>query len=807
MNYEFYKKLVDHAIWGVIYCESQYDTKNKKQIYKITKVNPAFCEMITKSATEVIGQDILTVFNLFDFNVSNLDDFFLEKKSEKLYSKIYKNYYEVSAFSFEKGGYAFMVMPLSSDNKKSNNPPKHLQKKETFEFELKYKFEELEKLFEILPGLLCVVDKEQHIYLKMNHEWEKFLGFSYKDIENKSIISFIHPEDVQDSIDAVGSLKPNDYLYNFVNRFINSEGHYRYIQWNCFYDGELMYCVANDISKMKEYETEIISQKKFLKTLVDNIPDYVFYKDNKGAYLGCNKAMMEIVFPTNEEDVIGKMDDELLICKEMANSFMKQDKQVLSKKKTMIYENTFVDKDENEVNLETIKVPFYNEEGKIDGIIAISRDITIRKNAEEKIKESEERFRQLAESIDEVFWLRTDDKMLYISPGYERIWGRSCDSVYIDVKNFYEYIFEEDKQRILEVLDKEEYKIHGYFNEKYRIEKPDGTLRWVWARSFPVFNDKGKIIRWAGIAEDITTLKIAEEVVARTREEMIRVELQKKSMKLEQLEELDRLRTDFFANLSHELRTPINLIFASLKMIELEEESYSGVNNLSKSNKYINIIKQNSYRLMRLINNLIDVTRLDAGFLSLTTTNWDIIDMIKNVTLSVATYAKNKKIDLDFQTEIEHLTIECDPDKIERIMLNLLSNAIKFNSEGGKVNVSIKVNNSDVFILVRDNGIGIPEDKLEMIFERFKQVDSRLNKEGEGSGIGLSLVKSLVEMHGGTISINSALGIGTDFVIKLPNKITHHKKDTIIDFENDERDSSRIERIRMEFSDIYGLKF
>lgn len=803
MTNEFYKKLVDHAILGFIYCEVQYDETGKEQLYEVKEVNQAFCEMIRKSTGELIGQNILKILNNFDFNYNNFNHFFLGKKSAKLYSKQYKEFYEVTSFSFEKGCYALMLTKISDDE--NDHEKTYITNKETSEFELKYKIEEFEKLFEILPGLFCVVDRNED-YLQLNGAWEKFLGLSFDEIKCKKLSNFIHPEDLEDTKETLRKLEPNEYAFNHVNRCKNKEGDYRYIQWNCFYDGELMYAVANDISKMKTYETELISQKKFLKTLIDTIPDYVFYKDNEGVYLGCNRAMAEGIFHKDEKDVVGKKDEDLLTNKQLKQCFTKQDQEVISDEKTLIYEDKFIDNKGNQLDLETIKVPFYGEDGNIAGIIGISRDITIRKNAEAQIKESEERFRQLAQSIDEVFWLSTDDKMLYISPGYERIWGRSCDLVYADINNFREHIYEEDKKRVFEAFEKDEYIINGCFNEKYRIQKPDGTLRWVWERSFPVRDEKGAIIRRAGIAEDITTLKIAEEVVARTREEMIRVELQKKSMELDQLEELDRLRTDFFANLSHELRTPINLIFASLKMIELDDEYYSGQNQTTP-NKYIKIIKQNSYRLMRLINNLIDVTRLDAGFLSLNTSNWDIVDMIKSVTLSVAEYAKNKDISLNFESDIDHLMIECDPDKIERLMLNLLSNAIKFNNQGGKVDVNMKATDKDIYISVSDNGIGIPENKLEMIFERFKQIDSRLNKEGEGSGIGLSLVKSLVEMHGGTISVNSALGFGTEFIIKLPNKITDSQKDTLMDFENDDRDSSRIERIRMEFSDIYGLKF
>jgi len=144
--------------------------------------------------------------------------------------------------------------------------------------------------------------------------------------------------------------------------------------------------------------------------------------------------------------------------------------------------------------------------------------------------------------------------------------------------------------------------------------------------------------------------------------------------------------------------------------------------------------------------------------------------IIKSVTLSVAEYAKSKNITIHFECQIPYLTMKCDAEKIERILLNLLSNAIKFNREGGCVVVSISRTRKNLCFCVSDDGPGIPNSKLEMIFERFRQVDSGLTKEGEGSGIGLSLVKSLIEMHGGSISVKSVLNKGTQFIMELPIK-------------------------------------
>lgn len=677
----------------------------------------------------------------------------------------------------------------------------NIQKEKNAEKALLQKTDELERFFEIVPGILCISDMNGNI-TKVNKAWETLLGYSVNDYKNKKYQDFIHPDDVQYTFEAFKDIKERKIVMDLVNRYQGKDGRYRYISWNCYSDGTSIYAVAVDITKTKKYEDELFRQKQFLKILIDTIPDCIFYKDKNGKFLGCNDSMCKAIL-REEKEIIGKTEKELNSPNEEIH--LLQEKEVLKTQKTKIFEESIKDAYGVHHYLETIKKPLKNERNEITGIIGISRDITNHKLAEEKIRESEERFRQMAENIDEVFWLSNQSEMLYISPGYEKIWKRSVAPIYEDMTIFRKHIYKDDSERVNEALKRDAYIKEGYFNEKYRILKPDGTLRWIWEKSFPIRDDKGNIVRRAGIAQDITTIKIAEEVVAKTKEEMMQVELQKKSMELEQLSELDRLRTDFFANLSHELRTPINLIFSALKMIELLQEGDSK-GDVPSFDKYLRIIKQNSYRLMRLINNLIDVTRLDAGFMRLNVYNWDIIDIVKSVTLSVSEYAKSKKIDLKFHSDIEHLKLRCDADNIERIMLNLLSNAIKFNKENGKIWVSVSHRNDNLLISVRDTGIGIPQEKLEMIFERFKQVDRRFTKEGEGSGIGLSLVKAFAEMHGGSVSLKSMLGSGSEFIVRLPI-IKDNAEDRKQKLGFDEREDSREERIRMEFSDIYGLKF
>ena len=216
--------------------------------------------------------------------------------------------------------------------------------------------------------------------------------------------------------------------------------------------------------------------------------------------------------------------------------------------------------------------------------------------------------------------------------------------------------------------------------------------------------------------------------------------------------------------------------------------------------KYMNFIKQNSFRLLRLVNNLIDITKIDSGFYEISLENKNIISVVEDITTSVVDYMEEKGIELIFDTEVEEEIVACDPDKIERIMLNLLSNAIKYTSNNGKIEVYIKIVDKNVVISVSDNGIGIEKEKLEHIFDRFSRVRNTLTRSCEGSGIGLSLVKSLVEMHGGTIEVESKFGFGTKFIFTIPITVINNCKKLS---ESKEVNTSRIEKCNIEFSDIY----
>lgn len=275
--------------------------------------------------------------------------------------------------------------------------------------------------------------------------------------------------------------------------------------------------------------------------------------------------------------------------------------------------------------------------------------------------------------------------------------------------------------------------------------------------------------------------------------------LYKSEKKQRELLEKDLVMKDEFITLiTHEFKTPINVIYSAIQLIEHVHinKTPEEVRNL------IGSIKRNTFRQLRLVNNLLDITRLNSDQFKLNMKNVDIVFLTKLITESVKIYAEQKKINLYFKSNVSSRSTTLDDEKYERIILNLLSNAIKFTLEGGSIIVEVKENIKDktISISVSDNGIGIPKEMNEMIFQRFAQVESNLSRQAEGSGIGLSLVKMLTDILDGNIELKSELDVGSTFTITLPIK------ESIVDEENEvfiDSDNRLINAINVEFSDIY----
>ena len=254
----------------------------------------------------------------------------------------------------------------------------------------------------------------------------------------------------------------------------------------------------------------------------------------------------------------------------------------------------------------------------------------------------------------------------------------------------------------------------------------------------------------------------------------------------EKLQEMDRIKTRFFNNISHEFRTPLTLNIGPLENAMLGV--YGPVS--AEMKQQLDVMLRNSRLLLRLINQLLDVAKLESGKMGLRVRHGNLVELLEGIVLSFTAFAEKKELTVDFSTNNKDLTLNFDPGHLEKVFFNLLSNAVKFTPENGCISVAVfdeedganGVEGAAVIIRFKDTGPGIPAEALPYVFDRFQQVDGTISRVQEGTGIGLSLVKELVELHGGTILVESEVGVGTEFIVTLP-KDTRHLDEHAAEFE------------------------
>lgn len=345
-----------------------------------------------------------------------------------------------------------------------------------------------------------------------------------------------------------------------------------------------------------------------------------------------------------------------------------------------------------------------------------------------------------------------------------------CNESYIKHFECGIQLTEEDKEQ--DILKRKEV-IESNEEVEYikKIIRPNGDIKYYKVTKIPITNGLENVVGVLSIIKD-------------------------KSHKYE----LERLRDRFSSNIKHEFRTPLNMIFSSIQLLDYKCKICKIGNCKDCFINNLQLININSLRILKLSNNFIDLTNIQAGCMDLNFRNHDIVSFVESICDNINNYKKFNGISLIFDTSVEEHILRFDTDKIERVILNLISNAIKFNIPQGYVYVSLIVEEKYINISIKDTGIGINENKIDSIFESFSDVENRLTKVSEGSGVGLALSKALVEMHDGKISVNSKLGNGSEFIISLPNIINEREE---VDISYYKVDRNSLEKIKMELSDIY----
>lgn len=297
-----------------------------------------------------------------------------------------------------------------------------------------------------------------------------------------------------------------------------------------------------------------------------------------------------------------------------------------------------------------------------------------------------------------------------------------------------------------------------------RGTRPDGVDNYVSTTKIPRFDVHGKVVGLIGITRDVTKRVQFEKI----REEKVSIE-----KRLEMLEDMNKIKSEFVSAVSHELRTPLAIIKQLIMLIY--EETAGPINN--KQREILVKTRHNIERLKNIIDELLDISRIEAKMFNLRYSLVNLMDIFKDSEQYFKELAAEKSITLDYKFPSHEVNIFIDPERIVQVITNLINNAIKFTEEGGQISVEVKVLETKVRVGVIDTGVGIPQDEIPKIFDKFVQVSSVEGQEKKGIGLGLSIVKELVERHGGEIWIESQVGVGSKFYFTLPLFYTNNVLD------------------------------
>jgi len=422
--------------------------------------------------------------------------------------------------------------------------------------------------------------------------------------------------------------------------------------------------------------------------------------------------------------------------------------------------------------------PIMNVQREIEACVHVARDVSSIKKTEMELLQKERMLSEISENIQDVMWLteirETHNQLIFINKSYETIWGRSSDELFLDLEAFVKYVHPEDQRALINHMKSDQVKQNFAMDTSFRIIRPDGDIRWIHMRIFPVKDQTDTVKRTVGIATDNTHQKETEEELSIASEKANKLAIE--------AAEASRTKSEFLANMSHEIRTPMNGIIGMCHLLlsaDLNHEQRSQVLT----------IRNSSESLLNIINDILDISKIEAGKLTLERINFNIRATIGDVVKILADQIQKKNLELSIVIKSDVPSIICsDPIRLRQILLNLIGNAVKFTKQGG-IYVDVKMikdkQKQEIYFSVTDTGMGIEKDKLHLLFQSFTQTDTSITRRFGGTGLGLSISKQLAQMLGGSIGASSELGKGSTFWFSIASEDVSSEKKPDNDFDTD----------------------
>jgi PAS domain S-box-containing protein len=616
-------------------------------------------------------------------------------------------------------------------------------------------------LFKSLPVGISITDTEGNL-IESNPISEQLLGISTAEQTQKTVADpswqIIRPDGTpmhHEDYASVRALKDNCFVENVEMGIVHSDGSICWLTVNAApiplseYGVVITYI---DITDRHQAELETNEMKNFLDSIIENIPNMIFVKDAKNLqFIKFNKAGEQLLGYSREE-LFGKNDYDFFPLPE-AEFFIKKDREVLENRIVLdIREEEIETRDQGKRILHTKKIPIFDESGEAKYLLGISEDITERQQVEQALKESEIKLKQKAEELEEFFNTALDllciadlqGYFLKVNRSWEDVLGYSLDQ--LNGCRFLDFVHPEDLVSTLETISKlAAGEIILNFTNRYRTK--DGLYRYIEWRSTP----KGNLIYAA--ARDITHRKEAEIALIEAKNAAIAAA---------------KAKSEFLANMSHEIRTPMNGVIGMIPLL-------LDTNLTCEQQNLVHTIRESGETLLTIINDILDFSKIESGNLQLEKKPFILRNVLQFVCKLLNHQAEQKGINLEATINPDvPVSIFGDEVRLRQILLNLIGNAVKFTKKGW-VSITISSTNlspreAQILIKIQDTGIGIKPSGFPSLFKPFSQADTDLSRKFGGTGLGLSISKSLVNLMGGTVWVESFGQVGgqppTDWVLE-----------------------------------------
>ncbi|HZU28253.1 MAG TPA: PAS domain S-box protein [Bryobacteraceae bacterium] len=609
--------------------------------------------------------------------------------------------------------------------------------------------ERFRALFEQSLDAIYVHDLQGR-FLDANPAALALMGYQQRDITSLDFGALVSSEDLPKALQQLHELDTTGVQTQRSElRVRRKDGEYRVVETTAALiptDGPIpaVLGIARDITERKRSIRALEESEARFRIMADGCPAPMWVNDDAGGTRFVNRAYREF-FGVRLDQVDGGNWVPLLHPDDSA-AYVSTFSEALLGRTAFRGEARVRRADGQWRWISAHAAPRWSADGEFLGHVGLAMDIHDRREAEQAVRESEQKFRQLAENIKEVFWMTNASgrEILYVSPAYEEVWGQPCAELYRDSSAWMKAIEPADQDAAISFFHRQ-LKGEAVISE-YRVRTGRGELKWVRDRAFPVFGENGEIERIAGIAEDITEAK-------RVASEMRRAK--------EAAEAANRAKSEFLANMSHEIRTPMNGVIGMAGLLletELTEEQRS----------YTEIVRSSGEALLAVINDILDFSRIEAGKLELDVVDFDLGVTVDDVVQLLSPAARDKGLQIVWRLEGEApRKLRGDSGRLRQVLLNLAGNAVKF-TERGTVTIRILLDRQDeacaiIRFVVQDTGIGIPAGRQADIFSPFTQGDGSMTRRYGGTGLGLAICKDLVELLGGAIGVESVPGEGSTF--------------------------------------------